>query len=45
MSPPERDPSMPGEKYLPPVHPVRKKYWLLRSSLSRNRHVDVPLNA
>src|SRR3954452_122955 len=43
--PPERDPSMPGEQYLPPVQPVRKKYCPLRSALSRNASTDVPLNA
>ena len=44
-SPPEREPSMPGDMYLPPVQPVRKKYWPLRSALSRNRSVELPLNA
>ncbi len=43
-SPLERDPSMPGEQYLPPVQPVRKKYWELRYAVSRNAHTDEPLN-
>ena len=42
--PPERDPSMPGDAYLPPVQSVMKKYWLLRSGLSRNASTDVPLS-
>ena len=41
----ERDPSMPGEQYLPPVQSVRKKYCELRNALSRNASTDVPLNA
>src|SRR6516162_1354969 len=41
--PPERDPSMPGDAYLPPVQSVMKKYWLLRSALSRKASTDVPL--
>jgi hypothetical protein len=45
MSPPDREPSMPGDMYLPPVHPGTKKYWLLRSALSRNSSVELPLNA
>ena len=32
-SPPERDPSIPGEQYFPPDHEVLKKYCALRSSL------------
>ena len=43
--PPERDPSMPGEQYLPPVQSVLKKYWALRSDLSRNDRTDVPFSA
>ena len=43
--PPDREPSMPGEQYLPPVQSVRKKYWALRHDLSRNNTVDVPLKA
>ena len=43
-SPPEREPSMPGDAYLPPDQSVMKKYWLLRSALSRNASTDVPLN-
>src|SRR4051794_15331574 len=42
--PPDRDPSMPGDAYLPPVQSVMKKYWLLRSALLRNASTDVPLN-
>ena len=41
-TPPDREPSMPGEQYLPPVQSVRKKYWLLRSARSRNSRTDVP---
>ena len=36
---------MPGEQYLPPLQSVRKKYWALRSALSRNIRTDVPLRA
>ncbi len=36
---------MPGEQYLPPVQPVLKKYWALRSALSRNETTDVPFSA
>ena len=42
--PPEREPSMPGDAYLPPVQSVMKKYWLLRSAMSRNASTDEPLN-
>ena len=45
MRPPDRDPSMPGEQYFPPLQSVRKKYWALRSALSRKVSTDVPLNA
>ncbi len=38
-----REPSMPGEQYLPPDHAVWKKYWLLRSARSRKSSSDVPL--
>src|SRR6185436_16847703 len=38
----EREPSMPGEAYLPPDQSVMKKYWPLRSALSRNMRIDVP---
>ena len=41
--PPDREPSIPGEQYLPPVQSVRKKYWLLRRARSRNSTTDVPL--
>ena len=34
---------MPGEQYLPPLQSVRKKYCALRSALSRNSSVEVPL--
>ena len=44
-SPPEREPSMPGEQYFPPDHSVLKKYWALRRDLSRNDSTDVPFNA
>src|SRR6476661_933478 len=43
-SPPEREPSMPGDAYLPPDQSVMKKYWLLRSAMSRNASTDDPLN-
>ena len=33
---------MPGEQYFPPVQSVMKKYWPLRSALSRNSRIDVP---
>jgi len=36
---------MPGEQYLPPVQSVLKKYWALRTALSRNTMTDVPLRA
>ena len=36
---------MPGEQYLPPLQSVRKKYWALRSALSRKVSTDVPLKA
>ena len=42
--PPEREPSMPGDAYFPPVQSVMKKYWLLRSGLSRNASTDAPFN-
>ena len=42
--PPEREPSMPGEKYLPPLQSVMKKYRRLRSAWSRKSSVEVPLN-
>src|SRR5881398_339702 len=42
-SPPEREPSIPGDAYLPPDQSVMKKYWLLRIALSRNANTDVPL--
>ena len=45
MSPPERDPSIPGEQYLPPLQSVRKKYWELRSALSRKVSTEVPFKA
>ena len=45
MIPPERDPSMPGEQYLPPLQSVRKKYCELRSALSRNVSTEEPLKA
>ncbi len=45
ISPPEREPSMPGEQYLPPLQSVRKKYWALRRALSRKVRTDVPLKA
>src|ERR1700690_2188935 len=41
--PPEREPSMPGDAYLPPLQSVSKKYWLLRRALSRNASTDAPL--
>ena len=41
--PPEREPSMPGEQYLPPVQSVRKKYCALRYALSRKLTTDEPL--
>jgi len=44
MRPPEREPSMPGEKYFPPDQPVSAKYWLLRIALSRKRQVEVPFS-
>ena len=34
---------MPGDAYFPPVQSVMKKYWLLRSALSRNASTDEPL--
>src|SRR5450432_1079655 len=37
----EREPSIPGEQYLPPLQLVWKKYWPLRSSISRNSRSDV----
>ena len=40
----ERDPSIPGEQYLPPVHPVWKKYWPLRSARSLKSSGDVPFS-
>ena len=43
--PPDREPSMPGDMYLPPVQPDTKKYWPLRSALSRNSSVELPLKA
>ncbi len=45
MSPPERDPSIPGEQYLPPLQSVWKKYWALRRDLSRKVSTDVPFRA
>jgi hypothetical protein len=45
INPPDRDPSMPGEQYLPPLQSVRKKYWALRMVLSRKVSTDVPLRA
>src|SRR5450432_1969020 len=39
----EREPSMPGEQYLPPLHAVWKKYWPSRNARSRNSSSDVPL--
>ena len=33
---------MPGDAYLPPDQSVMKKYWPLRSALSRNIRIDVP---
>src|ERR1035437_2367101 len=41
--PPERDPSIPGEQYFPPLQSVRKKYWPSRKDRSRNVSTDVPL--
>jgi hypothetical protein len=43
--PPDREPSIPGEQYFPPLQSVRKKYWALRSAFSRKVRTDVPLNA
>ena len=43
-SPSEREPSMPGEQYLPPVQSVRKKYCELRSSLSAKASTDEPFS-
>ncbi len=45
IRPPEREPSMPGEQYLPPLQSVRKKYWALRRALSRKVSTEVPLKA
>ena len=42
--PPEREPSMPGDAYFPPVQSVNMKYWLLRNGLSRNARTDAPLS-
>ena len=42
--PPERDPSMPGEQYLPPLQSVRKKYWASRRALSRKVRTEVPFS-
>src|SRR5215204_3457747 len=39
----EREPSIPGDAYLPPDQSVMKKYWPLRSALSRNIRIEVPL--
>ena len=36
---------MPGEQYLPPVQSVLKKYWALRSALSRKARTEVPFSA
>ena len=44
-SPPERDPSMPGEQYFPPLQSVRKKYCELRSAWSRKVSTEVPFRA
>src|SRR5487761_2187177 len=44
-NPPEREPSMPGEQYLPPVQSVWKKYWALRRALSAKHRTLVPLRA
>src|SRR3954447_8388101 len=42
-SPPEREPGMLGDMYLPPLQPARWKYCALRRLLSRKSSVDVPL--
>ena len=36
---------MPGEQYLPPLQTVLKKYWALRSALSRKDRTEVPFRA
>ena len=45
ISPPDRDPSMPGEQYFPPLQSVRKKYCELRRALSRKSNVELPFSA
>ena len=42
-SPPEREPSMPGDAYLPPRPVGQEEVLALRSALSRNASTDVPL--
>src|SRR6478609_8561643 len=41
--PPDREPGMLGDMYLPPLQPASSKYCALRTALSRNSGVDVPL--
>src|SRR5262245_19144371 len=43
-SPSDREPSIPGEKYVPPRQSGMKKQQRLRSSRSRKSKVEVPLS-
>src|ERR1700731_1091505 len=38
----DREPSIPGEQYFPPLQLVWKKYWPSRNATSRNSSSDVP---